>query len=148
MTPYLVVGLVALVITFVTTPVVRWFALKIGAVDQPNDRKVHAAPTPTMGGFAIFLWILWAGAAASMLPTFKIQFTQSSEPLGIAAGAVIIFALGAVDDLRDLPAPVKLAGQVFAAGILFLAGVKMQYLMLPIHNGAFALSDDVSVLVT
>jgi UDP-GlcNAc:undecaprenyl-phosphate/decaprenyl-phosphate GlcNAc-1-phosphate transferase len=43
---------------------------------------------------------------------------------------------------------VKLAGQVFAAGILFLAGVKMQYLMLPIHNGAFALSDDVSVLVT
>ncbi|MEA2507976.1 MAG: hypothetical protein QOG21_58 [Actinomycetota bacterium] len=148
MTPYLVVGLVALVITFVTTPIVRWFALKIGAVDQPSDRKVHAAPTPTLGGFAIFLGILGAGAAASMLPTFKIQFTQSSEPLGIAAGAVIIFALGAVDDLRDLPAPVKLAGQVFAAGILFLAGVKMQYLMLPIHNGAFALSDDVSVLVT
>jgi UDP-GlcNAc:undecaprenyl-phosphate GlcNAc-1-phosphate transferase len=139
--------MVALVITFVTTPVVRWFALKIGAVDQPNDRKVHASPTPTLGGFAIFLGILGAGAAASLLPTFKIQFTQSSEPLGIAAGAVI-FALGAVDDLRDLPAPVKLAGQVFAAGILFLAGVKMQYLMLPIHNGAYSLSDDVSVLVT
>ena len=132
MTPYLVVGMVALVITFVTTPVVRWFTLKIGrAVDQPNDRKVHASPTPTLGGLAIFLGILGAGAAASMLPTFKIQFTQSSEPLGIAAGALIIFALGAVDDLRDLPAPVKLAGQVFAAGILFLAGVKMQYLMLP-----------------
>jgi UDP-GlcNAc:undecaprenyl-phosphate GlcNAc-1-phosphate transferase len=145
---YLIVGAVALVITFVATPLVRWFALKIGAVDYPSDRKVHAAPTPTLGGFAIFLAILGAGVAASTLPTFKIQFTQSSEPLGIAAGAVIIFALGAVDDLRDLPAPVKLAGQVFAAGILFLAGVKMQYLMLPIHNGAFALSDDVSVLVT
>ncbi|MDP9223123.1 MAG: undecaprenyl/decaprenyl-phosphate alpha-N-acetylglucosaminyl 1-phosphate transferase [Actinomycetota bacterium] len=148
MSAYLLVGLVALVITFVTTPAVRWFSLKIGAVDQPGDRKVHASPTPTLGGLAILLGILGAGAAASLLPTFKIQFTLSSEPLGIAAGAVIIFALGAVDDLKDLPAPVKLAGQVFAAGILFLAGVKMQYLMLPIHNGAFALSDDVSVLVS
>jgi UDP-GlcNAc:undecaprenyl-phosphate GlcNAc-1-phosphate transferase len=59
----------------------------------------------------------------------------------------VIFALGAVDDLRDLPAPVKLAGQVFAAGILFLAGVKMQFVLMP-SGVSYSLSDDVSVLVT
>jgi UDP-GlcNAc:undecaprenyl-phosphate GlcNAc-1-phosphate transferase len=59
----------------------------------------------------------------------------------------VIFALGAVDDLRDLPAPVKLAGQVFACGILFLSGVRLPYLQLPSGEG-FALGADVSVLVT
>jgi UDP-GlcNAc:undecaprenyl-phosphate GlcNAc-1-phosphate transferase len=68
--------------------------------------------------------------------------------LGVVAGAVVIFALGAVDDLRDLPAPVKLAGQVFASGILFLAGVKMQFVIVPGGNTLITFGDDVSVLVT
>jgi UDP-GlcNAc:undecaprenyl-phosphate/decaprenyl-phosphate GlcNAc-1-phosphate transferase len=150
-TAYLLVGALAAVVTFVLTPVVRWLSLKIGAVDQPGDRKVHARPTPTLGGFAILIGIFVAVGASMLLPAhngvdFKELLTQSSQPLGIAAGAFVIFALGAVDDLRALPAPVKLAGQVFAAGILFLSGVKMQILLLP--GGAASLGDDVAVLVT
>jgi UDP-GlcNAc:undecaprenyl-phosphate GlcNAc-1-phosphate transferase len=147
MTAYLLVGLVAAVTTFVTTPLVRLLSVRLGAIDQPNDRKVHAHPTPTLGGFALFFGILVAGVVASRMPEFEDVFTSSLEAWGILAGAVIIFALGVVDDLRDLPAPVKLAGQVFAAGILFLAGVKMQYVLLP-GGEAYNLSDDVSVLVT
>jgi len=145
--PYFLIGLVAFMVTFVTTPLVRRFAVRLGAIDQPNDRKVHANPTPTLGGLAIFVGVLFAGVAARLMPDFEPAFTRSSAPIGILAGAIVIFALGAVDDLRDLPAPVKLAGQVFAAGILFLAGVKMQFVLLP--NGvSYSLSDDVSVLVT
>jgi UDP-GlcNAc:undecaprenyl-phosphate/decaprenyl-phosphate GlcNAc-1-phosphate transferase len=149
--PYVVVGLVAAGVTFLLTPVVRLMALKIGAVDQPNDRKVHATPTPTLGGFAILIGLVVAVAFSLLLPVrgitdFRAFLTESSQPLGIAAGAFVIFALGAVDDLRALPAPVKLAGQVFAAGILFLTGVKMQFLLLP--GETISLSDDVSVLVT
>jgi UDP-GlcNAc:undecaprenyl-phosphate GlcNAc-1-phosphate transferase len=134
---------------------VRLLSLKIGAIDQPGDRKVHAKPTPTLGGFAILIGMVVALGVALLLPAgdpakggidFRELLTQSSQPLGIAAGAFVIFALGTVDDLRALPAPVKLAGQVFAAGILFLAGVKMQFLLFP--GIAYALSDDVSVLVT
>lgn len=143
---YFAVAIVAATITFITTPMVEWFSRRIGAVDVPNDRKVHALPTPTLGGMAIFAGILGAGALAALQPQFRDIYTQSSEIYGIAAGAIVIFALGAVDDLRDLPAPVKLAGQVFAAGILFLSGVKFQSVTLP--NGFFSLSDDVSVLVT
>jgi UDP-GlcNAc:undecaprenyl-phosphate GlcNAc-1-phosphate transferase len=146
MAPYLLVGLVAAVVTFVATPLVRWFSVRVGAIDHPNDRKVHAHPTPTLGGTALFLGLLVAGFVASRMPEFEGVFTASSEAGGILAGGVIIFALGVVDDLRDLPAPVKLAGQVFASGILFLSGVKMQFVLLP--GGAYNLSDDVSVLVT
>ena len=147
MRPYLTVGVVAFLVTYLTTPAVIRLARMLGAIDQPNDRKVHATPTPTLGGLAIFLGIMAAGALATRLPYFDGVFTQSSQMVGILGGAVVIFALGAVDDLKDLPAPVKLAGQVFAAGILFLAGVKMQWILLP-NGEVFSVSDDVSVLLT
>jgi UDP-GlcNAc:undecaprenyl-phosphate/decaprenyl-phosphate GlcNAc-1-phosphate transferase len=147
MRAYLTVGLVAFLVSFFTTPGVIRLSKKVGAIDRPNDRKVHAKPTPTLGGLALFLAIMAAGAIATRLPFFDGVFTQSSQMLGILGGGAVIFALGAVDDLRDLPAPVKLAGQVFASGILFLAGVKMRYVLLP-NGDVFSISDDVSVLVT
>ncbi len=147
MTPYLLVGLIGLSVTFAVTPAVKWFSLRTGIIDRPSDRKVHALPTPTLGGLALFLGLVVAGIAASLMPEFRPLFQDSSELLGIGAGAVVIFALGVVDDLRPLPAPVKLAGQVFASGILFLSGIKMDFLLLP-GNDSVSLSEDVSVLVT
>jgi UDP-GlcNAc:undecaprenyl-phosphate GlcNAc-1-phosphate transferase len=87
-----------------------------------------------------------AGFVASTMPEFEGVFAATSEPLGILLAGLVIFVLGAVDDFHDLPAPVKLAGQVFASGILFLAGVKMQGVLLP--DQYVVLSDDVSVIVT
>ncbi len=147
MRPYLTVGVVAFFITFFVTPLVVKASKKLGAIDHPNDRKVHARPTPTLGGIALLCGVMGAGVIATQLPVFDGVFTRTSQMAGILAGGVVIFALGAVDDLKDLPAPVKLAGQVLAAGILFLAGVKMQFVLLP--NGQFqSVSDDVSVLIT
>ena len=146
MTAYLLVGLIATVVTYLSTPLVRRLATRVGAIDQPNDRKVHANPTPTLGGLAIFIGIVVAGAAASFMPEFDDVFVQSAQPLGIAAAALVIFVLGVVDDFRPLTAAPKLAGQVFAAGLLFLSGVKMQFVLLP--DSVLVLSDDVSVLVT
>ena len=104
-------------------------------------------PTPTLGGLAIFAGLLVAGGAAAFMPEFRTIFTDSSEVLGIAAGAVVIFALGVVDDLRPLPAPVKLAGQVFAGGHRFSVGREDG---VPFDAGRerISLSEDVSVIVT
>lgn len=147
MAAYLVIGLVAGVVTFVLTPLVRRFSVSVGAIDKPSDRKVHAKPTPTLGGLAIFLGMIIAGFAASLLDDFSELFTHSSQLLGIALGAVIICTLGVIDDVRPLPGPVKLAGQTFAAGVLFLFGVKMQNVLWP-GEQVFVLSDDISVIVT
>ena len=146
MIEYVVVGLVAGVVTFAATPLVCRFSRRVGAIDHPNDRKVHAHPTPTLGGLAIFLGVLAAGGTAVLMPEFDGVFLQSAQPLGIAAAAAIIFGLGVIDDFRPLTAAPKLAGQVFAAGLLFLSGVKMQFVLLP--DVVYVLSDDVSVLVT
>lgn len=146
MTPYLLVGLVAFVVTFVSTPAVGWLSRKIGAIDQPNDRKVHAHPTPTLGGMAMVIGLIVAGAAAFSMVEFESVFRDSSQVWGTAAGAGVIFLLGVVDDFRALPASIKLAGQVFASGILFLAGVKMQYILLPTQT--ISIGDDISVLIT
>ena len=144
--PYLVAGFFAFAITLLATPIVRTVALWTGLIDLPDDRKVHARPTPTLGGAAIFVGVLGAGGLAYLMSDFREVFTLSSEAIGIAAGALVIFTLGMVDDVRSLPAPVKLAGQIFASGILFLAGVKMQFILLP--STIMTLGDDVSVLVT
>jgi len=145
-TPYLVAGFVSFAITFFVTPRVRWLVTRVGIIDYPSDRKVHERPTPTLGGAALFVGVVGAGSIAYLMSDFREVFTRSSEGIGIAAGALVVFALGAVDDVRNLPAPVKLAGQVFASGILFLAGVKMQFVLLP--SMIISLGDDVSVLVT
>jgi len=147
MTEYLLVGLGAALVAYLATPVASLVATKIGAIDHPNDRKVHAKPTPTLGGLAILAGLIAAGAAAVSIRELKEVAMQSSAPLGIITAAVVIFALGAVDDLRDLPAPVKLAGQVFASGILFLSGVRMHTLLMP-NGDVYVLGSDVSVLVT
>ena len=147
MTPYLMVGLGAALVAYLATPLAGKLAARIGAIDHPNDRKVHAKPTPSLGGLAILAGLAAAGVAAVSIPDLKEIATQSSGPLGIIAAAIVIFALGAVDDLRDLPAPVKLAGQVFAAGILFLSGVRMHTLLMP-NGDVYILGNDVSVLVT
>ena len=146
MIPYLIVGFAAAVITFVTTPLVRLAVVRLGLLDKPGDRKVHARATPTLGGVAIFAGVAGAGLMARSMPDFAGVFTHSYEPLGIAAATVVIFVLGVIDDLKPLPAPVKLAGQIFASGVLFLSGVKMRFLVS--FDGAISLSDDVSVLLT
>src|SRR5688572_29669622 len=77
---------------------------------------------------------------------FDRVFVQSAQPLGIGAAALVIFALGVYDDFKPLTAAPKIAGQVFAAGLLFLSGVKMQFVLLP--SGVLVLGDDLSVIVT
>ena len=98
MTPYLLVALAAALVAYVATPMAGAIATRIGAIDHPNDRKVHAKPTPTLGGMAIFMGLVAAGIAAVALPELKQILSQSSAPLGIVAAGVVIFALGAVDD--------------------------------------------------
>jgi UDP-GlcNAc:undecaprenyl-phosphate GlcNAc-1-phosphate transferase len=151
---YLLVLLVAAVVSYVVTPAVLVFSRKIGAVDIPDDRKVHAVPTPTLGGTAIFLGFIAAFAVASSLTPFRGSFHPFliwplSEPVAIGVGAAIIFALGVIDDVRGMTAPVKLSGQILAAGFVFLSGVRLEYFRFPlIGTDALSLSPDVSAIAT
>jgi UDP-GlcNAc:undecaprenyl-phosphate/decaprenyl-phosphate GlcNAc-1-phosphate transferase len=144
---YLAVLAVAAFGTFGLTFVVRKVAVRVGAVVQPDPRKVHDRPTPTVGGAAMFLAFLAAILVASQLPRFKPMFQNSSEPLGIVLGASIIFMVGLVDDLKEVSAPAKVAGQVLAASVLYFLGVTMFNFKVP-FAGFIVLSPDLTPLLT
>ena len=98
---YAVVLAVAALTTFLLTPLVRNLAVRIGAIVPPNPRGVHNRAMPTLGGASMFLGFLVAMAVASQIPQFSEMFDGSSEPAGLMLGAGVMFAVGALDDLRD-----------------------------------------------
>ena len=126
----------AFVITFFGVPVVHRFAVWRGIVGVPDARKVHRTPTPLLGGLAVF-----AGFAATVLVNFSF-----SRPLkGVALGAAIVVAVGIADDMFDIPAVVKLAGQVAAAVVALAYGVHL--LLVPYWiPGAAAVNALVTIL--
>ena len=71
MIAYLWVFLVSAGATFIATPVVRAVGVRIGAADEPSDRKVHARATPTMGGIAMWLGMLGGLGLSRVLPFFS-----------------------------------------------------------------------------
>ena len=147
MTSYLLVLAVAAGVSFVATPIVRRAAMRMGAVDVPDDRKVHTTPTPSLGGIAIFLGVAAGLAVAWIIGDFRELFRTSSEPLGVIGAGAAMVALGAVDDVRGMRASTKLAGQVAGTGILILAGVQVFYFWVP-GAGLISLSPDMSALIT
>jgi len=135
-------------VTFALVPVVRRLSIRIGAVVVPGERRVHTAPTPTLGGTAMYVAFLAAMAVAYVIPQFRDNiFRGSSEPLGVVLGATVIFGVGLLDDLRDVSAPAKLAGQVAAAMGLYWLGVTMFYFRVPFAD-VVVLSPDIIPLIT
>lgn len=147
MSGYLIVLLVAVATTALTTPIVRVLAERFGAVVAPDERRVHLRPTATLGGLAMFFGFLAGMATASRLDQFDPVFSGTSEPVGILLGATVIFAVGMIDDLREVSAPAKVAGMVLAGGILSLLGVTMLYFRIPFGD-FLSLSPDLAPLIT
>jgi UDP-GlcNAc:undecaprenyl-phosphate GlcNAc-1-phosphate transferase len=145
---YGIVFAVAAAVTFITTPLVRQVAIWVGAVVGPEERRVHKVPTPTLGGGAMFIAFLVAMAVAGQLDSFGNVFKGSSEPLGVVISAAVIFAVGLIDDVREVSAPAKVAGMVLAGGVLSLLGVTMFFFRIPFSDRDFiSLSPDLAPLI-
>ena len=113
---------VAAVVTLATTPLTSRLALRVGAIDLPSERGLNETPVPSLGGLAILAGLL--AAALAFLPV-------NMEMRGIFGGALVIGVVGAIDDVHELPPPVKLGGQVIAAAIPLSAGVRVEAFTLP-----------------
>ena len=115
--------LVAAIVAFIATPVVRSLAFKIGAVDVPKDnRRMHNHPIPRMGGLAIFFGFILSA----------LIFVPLSTPVrGMLLGGVIIVILGIFDDIYALPALPKFFVQIASALIAVLMGNQIDILSNP-----------------
>lgn len=116
--------LLAMFVSYVLTPYIKKLAFKIGAVDKPDNRKVHKKIMPRLGGLAIYIAFM-AGAIASLEMTWDI--------IGILAGGTVIVIIGILDDKYQLPAKVKLLGQIAAACVLVFLTYELNGLIIPLE---------------
>lgn len=115
----------ALLISLLSMPLVIKIARYVGAIDQPNERKVHNRAMPRLGGMAIFL-------AFILCMLFLVKLSGPMQ--GVVYGAVIIFLVGMVDDIHPLKAKIKLLGQIAAAGLAIYYGVVVQFVTNPFNG--------------
>jgi UDP-GlcNAc:undecaprenyl-phosphate/decaprenyl-phosphate GlcNAc-1-phosphate transferase len=124
---FIVACLATFLLTYIATPLVKKFAIKIGAVDKPNERKVHEKIMPRMGGVAIYLSI-------SIVYLLVVQFTDlvgSNLGYAILIGGFIIVLTGVFDDLIELSPNFKLLGQLLGSVVAILFGLQMEFITNP-----------------
>ncbi|MGK5510859.1 glycosyltransferase family 4 protein [Brevibacillus formosus] len=125
--------LTSLIISFIATPYVKNLAVKVGAVDAPNQRKVHTRIMPRMGGLAIYIGYLVAFF-------LFVPHTTMSEMLGIFIGSTIVMIVGMLDDKYQLSPKWKLLGQLVATAIVVIPfGLKIGVVNLP-YSGSIDFS--------
>ncbi len=147
---YLLVLLVAAAATYLATPLARRLAERTGAMSPVRERDVHSVPTPRLGGLAMLVGLTVALVVAHSVPFFARVFDSSQSPWAILGAAALIALVGAVDDVYQLDAVTKLAGQVLAAGLLAWQGVQLVTLPLGgvvVGSGALFLVLTVVVVV-
>jgi UDP-GlcNAc:undecaprenyl-phosphate GlcNAc-1-phosphate transferase len=120
-------GLAAAVLSALMTPVARRMALAVGAIDQPDSRKVHRAPIPRMGGLAVVLsCALVIGAMALFgLPGVEALSEDNNFVLALAVSVLPIFLVSVMDDVRPLRALPKLAAQIAGASMAIYFGIRL-----------------------
>jgi UDP-GlcNAc:undecaprenyl-phosphate GlcNAc-1-phosphate transferase len=116
----------AAAIAWLLVPYAERLAFRVGAIDHPKERSLHDKPMPRLSGLAILVAVEVAG---------WIWLPGDGESRSILIGGVAIAAIGVLDDIYDLPALPKLVGQIGAALIPVLAGVRVENLTLPFLGG-------------
>ncbi|MEY4600619.1 MAG: glycosyltransferase family 4 protein [Ilumatobacteraceae bacterium] len=138
---YLIVGLIAASATAVSMPFVVRLAHRQQWLATPDERRMHPVPTPDVGGIGMFIGILAGIVGASLMGDFDSLFEDSTEIIGVVVACSITFALGLLDDIRDISPPAKVTGLVVAAISLVWFGVTMFQFRVPFLD-VFVLSDD------
>ncbi len=143
MREYLLTLLIAAVLTYMCTPLVRSLALRSKAVASVRERDIHTQVTPRWGGVAMWLAM---GATLVMVGSLNlVGKAYSQELLGIFLASTFVLLIGALDDRYELDAITKLSGQGLAAAILLIFGI--QILWLPI-DGIIVLPTNIGQLLT
>ncbi|MDD2335480.1 MAG: MraY family glycosyltransferase [Geobacteraceae bacterium] len=105
--------IIALFTAIIMVPYLQRWAIDTGAVDIPDERKVHKRAVPRIGGVAIC--IAW-------LFSLLVYMDMTREVRGILAGSLIIFFTGFIDDLYGLSPKKKFIGQIIACIITITVG--------------------------
>jgi len=125
--------LIAVAVSALATPMVAHLAVTLGAVDQPDERKVNRRPNiPLLGGGSVALGFFVGLAVAIVLAPAEVVFRSRLE--GLLLGGLLVLSLGALDDRWGLGAIPKLAVEILVAGIAIAFGFQIDHLTDPISR--------------
>jgi UDP-GlcNAc:undecaprenyl-phosphate GlcNAc-1-phosphate transferase len=110
-------------VSFLTTPILRKFALKWNIVDHPEVRKLQKIPVPLLGGVAVYLGVI-VGMLSVLLFVQKLDGPTSA----LLLASTLIFIVSLIDDKRRLTARLRLAVQLVAAVIIMVSGIRIEFL--------------------
>jgi UDP-GlcNAc:undecaprenyl-phosphate GlcNAc-1-phosphate transferase len=147
MREYLYILIIAAAVTYLLTPLVRRFAIAINAQHAPRSRDVHKAPTPLLGGLAMYGGLVAALLVADRLKYLQQAFPSSRTILGLLLAAGLLVVIGIVDDRWEIGAIPKLAGQIAAGGIVAWSGAFLGWIPLP-GGETLLLEPDLSYTIT
>src|SRR5262249_6251747 len=139
--------LAAAAVTYLLTPLVRRFAIAVGAIHAARDRDVHVVPTPLLGGVAMYAGLAAGLLVASHLPDPRRAFAETNMAKGLLLAGALVVAMGFVDDRWGIGALSKLAGQVAAGAILVWSGAEVTWLPAP-GSGILGLTNDQQIAAT
>lgn len=108
-----------LLFVFVFAPLFRKIAFKFKILDYPEARKIHAEPTPRIGGLIIFL-----GLAVGLAVSGKM--TPVLSPILCSSSVILI--LGLVEDIHPLSARTRLFWQLAASVALVFSGLRVSFM--------------------
>jgi UDP-GlcNAc:undecaprenyl-phosphate/decaprenyl-phosphate GlcNAc-1-phosphate transferase len=134
MREYVLIFVVAMAVTYLLAVIAREMAMKFGAYARVRDRDVHEIPIPYFGGVAMM-----AGLGAAYLVSTQLPFLSNSpsrdvifhDTRAIVLGGFVMCLVGVIDDIFELDAITKLAGEVLAASIVAVQGIQLYRLPLP-----------------
>lgn len=148
---YIIVLISTLIVSAIATPLVRFLSFKIGAVDNPNARRINKVPMPTAGGLAVFF--AFTVSTLGFLPSIIQHLNGNSAyyhyvlPLVIAGGIIIV--TGLVDDIKELKPLPKLMGILLAASIIWIwTDFKFDHFKIPFGGPLLAFPTWLSFFLT
>lgn len=122
-----------MIISAILVPFIRKLAIKIGAVDKPNARRINKKPMPTMGGLGIFI-----AFSFSNFFLLRSQF-PTKQLLALFLAELIIVITGVIDDIYEINPYQKLLGIILASLVVYyLAGIRLRSFTIPLI-GTFSL---------
>lgn len=132
--------IVSLLTAYVMVPYVKRFAEAVGAIDEPNERRINTVPVPRMGGISIFCGFMLA----------LLLFVNINDQIkGLMLGTIIIAVMGALDDIYDLKPIIKLIVQIAAALVCVFFGVRVNGVSSFMGvNGTIFISEGTSIFLT
>lgn len=140
----LIAFILAAITSAIVTPVSIKLAHRVGAIDEPKDeRKIHVKAMPRLGGFSFivgfFVAVIYSLATSAIATTVNLW--------GVFLGLAIVAVVGFLDDVYHIKPWQKLLGQVIAAILVIVSGLRICYINIPFFT-LYGLNDILSVIVT